>query len=128
MSDTPSITCPQCSMTSYHPTDIEMGWCSNCKGYTSPVNPLMTAKRVVEAAERAKFVADTAAVDQVRTFTCAMCGGVFVSTLTEAESNREFLTSGIPNDGSGLASVCDTCYELAMTRAKELGLLNDGDT
>jgi hypothetical protein len=34
MSDQPSITCPVCEMTSYHPKDIEMGWCGNCHAYT----------------------------------------------------------------------------------------------
>lgn len=43
-----SITCPQCNMTSYNPNDIEMGYCGNCHGYTSPVNPLMKAKRFIE--------------------------------------------------------------------------------
>lgn len=31
----PSITCPVCDMTSYHPMDIEMGWCGNCQDYTT---------------------------------------------------------------------------------------------
>lgn len=48
----PSITCPVCNMTSYHPTDVEMGYCGNCHGYTGVVNPLMTALRVVEQAKR----------------------------------------------------------------------------
>lgn len=26
----PSITCPQCGMTSYHPMDIEKKYCGNC--------------------------------------------------------------------------------------------------
>jgi hypothetical protein len=43
-----SITCPQCKMTSYNPNDIEWGWCGNCNGYTSPVNPLMKAQRFIE--------------------------------------------------------------------------------
>jgi hypothetical protein len=32
---TPSITCPRCGMTSYHPQDIEHGWCGNCNDYTT---------------------------------------------------------------------------------------------
>lgn len=52
MTDQPSITCPVCSMTSYNPTDVEMGYCGNCCGYTGVVNPLMTAKRIVEQAKR----------------------------------------------------------------------------
>lgn len=35
MSDRPSITCPVCNKISYHPKDIEHGWCSNCHAYTS---------------------------------------------------------------------------------------------
>lgn len=38
MHDTEMITCPVCKMTSYHPVDVEMGWCSNCKDYTSSVS------------------------------------------------------------------------------------------
>lgn len=34
MSDTPSITCPKCSMTSYNPNDIAWGYCGNCHEYT----------------------------------------------------------------------------------------------
>lgn len=30
----PSITCPRCGMTSFHPTDIQYGWCGNCHAYT----------------------------------------------------------------------------------------------
>lgn len=49
------ITCPQCHRTSYHPRDKEMGWCANCRAYTSPVDPLETAKRFLrEAADRVK--------------------------------------------------------------------------
>jgi hypothetical protein len=32
----PSITCPQCHRTSYHPRDIEEGYCGNCHAFTSP--------------------------------------------------------------------------------------------
>lgn len=31
-----SITCPVCGMTSYHPKDVEYGYCGNCHDYTSP--------------------------------------------------------------------------------------------
>ncbi len=30
MTDKPSITCPICGLTSYHPKDIEHGFCGNC--------------------------------------------------------------------------------------------------
>lgn len=35
MTDQPSITCPVCGMTSYHPTDIAEGYCGNCHSWTS---------------------------------------------------------------------------------------------
>jgi ribosomal protein S27AE len=31
----PSITCPRCGRTSYHPKDIEQGYCGNCHDWTS---------------------------------------------------------------------------------------------
>jgi hypothetical protein len=30
----PSITCPVCGMTSYHPDDIRAGYCGNCHDWT----------------------------------------------------------------------------------------------
>lgn len=30
----PSITCPACGMTSYHPDDIREGYCGNCHDWT----------------------------------------------------------------------------------------------
>jgi hypothetical protein len=32
--ETTSITCPVCRMTSYNPTDIAQGYCGNCHDYT----------------------------------------------------------------------------------------------
>lgn len=52
MKNTESITCPVCKMTSYNPTDIEMGYCGNCCAYTGVVNPLMKAKRFIEETRR----------------------------------------------------------------------------
>lgn len=34
--DAPSITCPQCGRTSYHPEDIKQGYCGACHDWTSP--------------------------------------------------------------------------------------------
>lgn len=46
--DEPCITCPQCSMTSYHPEDIRQGYCGNCHHWTS--EPLdLTDLPVVQA-------------------------------------------------------------------------------
>jgi hypothetical protein len=30
----PSVTCPLCGMTSYHPEDIRQGYCGNCHDWT----------------------------------------------------------------------------------------------
>jgi hypothetical protein len=30
----PSITCPVCKKTSYHPEDIKQGYCGNCHAFT----------------------------------------------------------------------------------------------
>lgn len=32
---TPSITCPDCGMTSYNGTDIAQGFCGNCHAWTA---------------------------------------------------------------------------------------------
>jgi hypothetical protein len=32
----PSITCPECGMTSYNPNDIREGYCGNCHTWTAP--------------------------------------------------------------------------------------------
>lgn len=32
--DLPHITCPICEMTSYHPKDIEYGYCGYCHAFT----------------------------------------------------------------------------------------------
>jgi len=29
-----SFTCPRCSHTSHHPTDVEMGYCGHCHAWT----------------------------------------------------------------------------------------------
>lgn len=29
----PSITCPECGMTSYHPKDVEYEYCANCNQF-----------------------------------------------------------------------------------------------
>lgn len=31
----PSITCPRCGSTSYHPEDIRQGYCGRCNWWTS---------------------------------------------------------------------------------------------
>jgi hypothetical protein len=35
----PSITCPRCNMTSYHPEDIRHGYCGNCHAFTTDRGP-----------------------------------------------------------------------------------------
>lgn len=59
----------------------------------------------------------------VREFTCAVCGAICLTTMTEAEVNREFLNSGIQADGSALLSACDDCYRQVMSEARDKGLL-----
>lgn len=38
---TPSITCPQCRMTSYNPEDVTRGYCGHCYAYTGAVEALV---------------------------------------------------------------------------------------
>lgn len=33
-----SITCPVCGMTSYHPGDVEEGYCGNCRDWTTDLD------------------------------------------------------------------------------------------
>lgn len=35
MPDQPSITCPRCGFTSFHPEDIRQGYCGRCNWWTS---------------------------------------------------------------------------------------------
>lgn len=60
---TKSITCPVCHMVSYNPNDIEWGYCGNCHAYTSPVNPLMKAKRMVAEAKAKQLIEETRRLD-----------------------------------------------------------------
>ena len=53
----PSITCPRCGMTSYHPKDIENGFCGNCHDFTSA--PDASGGRVI--AEQPTRLADVIA-------------------------------------------------------------------
>jgi hypothetical protein len=50
----PSITCPQCLMTSYNPTDIREGYCGNCHDWTTdrPVNPLPPPSPSLDISDR----------------------------------------------------------------------------
>ena len=61
-----------------------------------------------------------------RTFVCAVCGALCLTDTPEADVNRELLTSGIRTDQAELLSACDPCYEVVMSRARELGLLDPG--
>lgn len=36
----PSFTCPRCGMTSYHPKDVEEGYCGNCHAWTREGMPI----------------------------------------------------------------------------------------
>ncbi len=35
----PSFTCPLCSRTSYHPRDVEEGYCGSCHAWTGTPRP-----------------------------------------------------------------------------------------
>lgn len=80
----------------------------------------------VRAAELAKYTVFTGEKDAVARAgkTIADIQGMIdgTTTTTEAEANREYLNSG-QNDGSGIGSVCDECYEHIMERARADGLL-----
>jgi hypothetical protein len=39
VNERPSFTCPVCGRTSYHPTDVEEGWCGACHGATGHPPP-----------------------------------------------------------------------------------------
>lgn len=46
----PSITCPRCGRTSYHPEDIEHGYCGWCHWWTSdPAGMLNTPEAIAQA-------------------------------------------------------------------------------
>lgn len=54
MTDTPSITCPQCGMTSYHPKDVEHRYCGNCHQYHDMMQPPRVISRWGEGKTRRK--------------------------------------------------------------------------
>ena len=126
MDESPSITCPVCAKTSYHPQDIKHGWCAYCERYTTDTGKPMSSQDYVQRKVDA-LNAEVKSGSPWRWFQCAACGDLCLTRTTEAEANREFLASGLPNDSSGIASVCDECYERAMARAEALGLLNKPD-
>ena len=35
----PSYTCPRCRLTSYHPVDVEQGYCASCNDWTHGMTP-----------------------------------------------------------------------------------------
>jgi hypothetical protein len=37
--DRPSFTCPKCDATSYHPKDVEFGYCGACHEFTGDSHP-----------------------------------------------------------------------------------------
>jgi len=47
----PNITCPVCKMTSYHPKDIEHGYCGNCHDYTANPDGCVRAYLKAETGE-----------------------------------------------------------------------------
>ncbi len=67
-------------------------------------------------------------MSEPRTFVCAVCGALCLTNTTEAEANRELLASGIRTDQANLVSACDTCYEIVMNKAREMGLVDPQDS
>lgn len=41
----PSITCPRCSLTSYHPRDVSEGYCGRCHDWHSDMAPRFSEAR-----------------------------------------------------------------------------------
>ena len=39
MPEQPSFTCPRCGRTSYHPMDVQQGYCSFCHDWTDALRP-----------------------------------------------------------------------------------------
>lgn len=86
-----SITCPVCGKTSYHPTDINEGYCGNCHDYTSR----STAVHVFEMglAERAldKWIQQEV---EAKNLTVLLQGDSVNMTTTLKEMQRGFETVG----------------------------------
>lgn len=53
MTGQPSITCPRCGRTSYHPGDIKEGYCGgpSCHWWTSDPTGLLNSPEVLAQAE-----------------------------------------------------------------------------
>jgi hypothetical protein len=47
-----SITCPVCKMTSYHPKDVEHGYCGNCHAFTRGEVNVMTVDETPSVMEQ----------------------------------------------------------------------------
>jgi hypothetical protein len=60
---------------------------------------------------------------EYRAFQCASCGDQCLTSTPEAAANRELLDSG-QDTSTGIASVCDDCYEYIVSRAEADGLLD----
>lgn len=55
MTDPPSITCPVCEMTSYHPKDIEYRYCGKCHQFHDLMDGTVSVDQMTQ--EAAAFVA-----------------------------------------------------------------------
>lgn len=49
-----TFTCPRCNRTSYHPKDLEHGWCSACQDFTAPAQGRIETKACVRSGECCK--------------------------------------------------------------------------
>lgn len=60
-----------------------------------------------------------------RTFTCHLCGHTYRTTTTLAEMDAEVVDLyGEPVPDSELVSLCDGCYERAVTVARSKGWIS----
>lgn len=48
----PSITCPRCGSTSYHPGDVESGYCVRCHWWTSDPTGMLNSPEALALAEK----------------------------------------------------------------------------
>lgn len=103
----PSITCPQCQRTSYHPKDIEEGYCGNCHDWTGPSSVghfLNLIKADPHQLPPAPAVVEASDIDQRRSegHGCYRCG--YPAFLTYAVAIRDS-----PESGKWWLDLCRRC-------------------
>ncbi len=75
--DGPSITCPKCHRTSYHPKDIEEGYCGFCHDWTKPNLPVSACPSCGYKIEEATFIGKKTKKPKPGDFSlCFKCGEI----------------------------------------------------